>query len=115
VTIGTVRTTATVKSRGQVEEEDRLFVAWVRNVMVTRRLTQRQVAMLAGVDHSTISRLLSGDRVGLRYVTALRLYRALEKESTRSLLERSFSRGDETRRGGANGARLRPMDRQRVD
>ncbi len=52
-TIDTVRTTATVTSRGtRLEDEDRLFIAWVRQVMSARRLTHCPVAMLAGVSHS---------------------------------------------------------------
>jgi transcriptional regulator with XRE-family HTH domain len=98
-----------------LEDEDRLFIAWVRQVMTARGLTQRQVAMLAGVSHSTISRLIKGERVGLKYVTALRLYRVLEKESATSLLDRSFARGDGARPGKIDGARLRPVHRQRVD
>ena len=97
-----------------MEDEDRLFIAWVRQVMSARGLTQRQVAMLAGVDHSTISRLLKGERVGLKYVTALHLYRALDKESATPLLDRSFARGDEAASRKLNGARLRPVHRQRV-
>jgi transcriptional regulator with XRE-family HTH domain len=93
-----------------LEDEDRLFIAWVRQVMTARRLSHRHVAMLVGVSHTTISRLLNGEHVGVRYVTALRLYRALEKETTTPLLDRSFARGD-----GANGARFRPVDRQGVD
>jgi hypothetical protein len=90
---------------GQVEGEDLRFIAWMRHAMAGRRLTQRQLAMLAGVDHSTISRLLNGERTGLKYMTALRLYRALENETTTPLLERSFSR-DDILRGGPTGARL---------
>jgi transcriptional regulator with XRE-family HTH domain len=97
-----------------LEDEDRLFIAWVRQAMSARGLTQRQVAMLAGVNHSTISRLLRGERVGLKYATALRLYRALEGESTTPLLDRSFAPHD-TLRIGANGPRLRTLDRRRSD
>ena len=61
-----------------MEEEDRLFVAWVRQVMTARRLSQRQVAMLSGIDHSALSRLLQGKR-NMSYATAARLYRALHQ------------------------------------
>jgi transcriptional regulator with XRE-family HTH domain len=97
-----------------LEDEDRLFITWVRQVMSARGLTQRQVAMLAGVNHSTISRLLRGERVGLKYATALRLYRALVGESTTPLLDRSFAPHD-TLRIGANGPRFRTLHRRRSD
>ena len=90
---------------GRLENEDRLFIAWMQHAMAVRRLTQRQVAMLAGIDHSTISRLVRGERTGLRYATALRLYRALESETTTPLLQRSFSR-DDILRGRTTRARL---------
>jgi transcriptional regulator with XRE-family HTH domain len=91
-------------SAGRGDKEDRLFIAWMRHAMASRRLTQRQVAMLAGIDHSTISRLVKGERTGLKYATALRLYRALENETTTPLLERSFSR-DDILRGSTTRAR----------
>jgi transcriptional regulator with XRE-family HTH domain len=61
-----------------LEDEDRLFIAWVRQVMTARRLSQRQVAMLSGMDHSVLSRLLQGKR-NMSYATAARLYRALDQ------------------------------------
>ena len=82
-----------------MEDEDgnRQFVAWVRDVMAARRLTQRQVAKRAGIDHSTLSRLLAGRRLRLSYDTARRLYRVLEREGTAPLLTRSFRREGVTR------------------
>ena len=44
------------------------------------RLTQNQLAKLAGVDDSSISRLERGERNDLRYVTAVRIARALNVE-----------------------------------
>jgi transcriptional regulator with XRE-family HTH domain len=46
--------------------------------MTVRRLSQRQVAMLSGIDHSVLSRLLQGKR-SMSYATAARLYRALDQ------------------------------------
>jgi hypothetical protein len=100
---------------GRLEDEDLLFIAWMRHAMAGRRLTQRQVAMLARVDHSTISRLLRGERTGLRYMTALRLYQALENETTTPLLERSFSRDADAVRAGQSGAVVDPVARRRLD
>ena len=45
---------------GSSEQAD--FVSWLQFHMRERRLTQRMIAARAGLDHSTISRLLSGDR-----------------------------------------------------
>jgi transcriptional regulator with XRE-family HTH domain len=84
------------------DDGDRLFVDWVREVMAARRLTQRQVARLAGIHHSSLSRLLGGERVKLSYATARRLYRALERDAEEPLLERTFlGDADAQRRGGA--------------
>jgi transcriptional regulator with XRE-family HTH domain len=50
------------------------FNEWLQVQLRARRLTQRQLAQLSGVDHSTISRLMSGDRVpSLRTATRLAL------------------------------------------
>jgi transcriptional regulator with XRE-family HTH domain len=39
-----------------------VFNLWLRRQLRERRMSQRQLAALSGVDHSTISRLLSEDR-----------------------------------------------------
>jgi transcriptional regulator with XRE-family HTH domain len=39
-----------------------VFNLWLRRQMRERRISQRQLAALAGIDHSTISRLLGSDR-----------------------------------------------------
>jgi transcriptional regulator with XRE-family HTH domain len=52
------------------------FNDWLRRELKARRMTQRQLADRSGVDHSTISRLLSGDRVP-SLATVLKLARAL--------------------------------------
>jgi transcriptional regulator with XRE-family HTH domain len=53
-----------------------VFNVWLRRQMRERRMSQRQLALLSGVDHSTISRLVSGERVP-SLATATRLARAL--------------------------------------
>lgn len=55
---------------------DRTFGVWLRAQLKARRLTQRQLARKSGVDHSTISRLVRGDRVP-SWSTADRLVRSL--------------------------------------
>lgn len=50
----------------------RAFNQWLQLQLRARKLTQRQLAQKSGVDHSTISRLASGDRVpSLRTATRL--------------------------------------------
>ena len=39
------------------------FSGWLREAMAERRVTQRALAMRTGVNHSTISRIVSGKRV----------------------------------------------------
>ena len=53
-----------------------VFNVWLRRQMRERRMSQRQLALLSGVDHSTVSRLLSGERVP-SLATATRLARSL--------------------------------------
>ena len=53
-----------------------VFNLWLRRQMRERRMSQRQLAALSGVNHSTISRLINGERVP-SLATATRLARAL--------------------------------------
>jgi len=39
------------------------FSGWLREAMAERRVTQRALAMRSGVNHSTISRIVTGDRI----------------------------------------------------
>ena len=57
-----------------------VFNVWLRRQMRERRMSQRQLAHLSGVDHSTISRLVSAERVP-SLATATRLARALGRVS----------------------------------
>jgi transcriptional regulator with XRE-family HTH domain len=52
-----------------------VFNTWLRRQLRERRMSQRQLGQLAGVDHSTISRLLNGRTPSLD--TATRIARAL--------------------------------------
>lgn len=50
----------------------RAFNRWLQVQLKARKLSQRQLAQKSGVDHSTISRLMRGDRVpSLRTATML--------------------------------------------
>ncbi len=53
-----------------------VFNLWLRRQLRERRMSQRQLAHLSGVNHSTISRLLAGDRIP-SLETATKLARAL--------------------------------------
>jgi transcriptional regulator with XRE-family HTH domain len=53
-----------------------VFNLWLRRQLRERRMSQRQLAHLSGIDHSTISRLVAGDRTP-SLDTAARLARAL--------------------------------------
>lgn len=48
---------------GPTRTAPRTFNQWLRAQLKARKLTQRQLAQKSGVDHSTISRLMRGDRV----------------------------------------------------
>ena len=52
------------------------FRDWLRRELNARRMTQRHLAARSGIDHSTISRLLRGDR-NPSLATVLKLSRAL--------------------------------------
>jgi transcriptional regulator with XRE-family HTH domain len=51
------RTVGPMASGGQT------FSEWLRLQLKARKMTQRQLAQKSGVDHSTVSRLLRGDRI----------------------------------------------------
>jgi len=61
---------------GPTESGDQTFGEWLGAQLRARRLTQRQLARKSGVDHSTVSRLVRGDRVP-SWSTADRLVRSL--------------------------------------
>jgi DNA-binding XRE family transcriptional regulator len=58
------------------------FAGWLREAMAGRRMSQRMLAMRAGVSHATISRLLKGHREP-SLSTALALMSALERPDLR--------------------------------
>jgi len=61
-----------------VEGNGRTFNEWLRTQLRVKKMSQRQLAMQAGVDHSTISRLLRGDRTP-SLGTATKLARGLRE------------------------------------
>ncbi len=56
----------------------RSFNSWLRSQLKEKKLSQRQLALQSGVDHSTISRLIKGDRMP-SLGTATRLARGLRE------------------------------------
>jgi transcriptional regulator with XRE-family HTH domain len=62
----------------EAETNGRTFNVWLRRQLRVKKMSQRQLAMQAGVDHSTISRLLRGDRTP-SLDTATKLARGLRE------------------------------------
>jgi transcriptional regulator with XRE-family HTH domain len=56
----------------------RSFNAWLRGQLKEKKMSQRQLALQSGVDHSTISRLIKGDRMP-SLGTATKLARGLRE------------------------------------
>jgi transcriptional regulator with XRE-family HTH domain len=59
-------------------QDGRAFNEWLRAQLKAKKMSQRQLAQQAGVDHSTISRLIRGDRTP-SLGTATRLARGLRE------------------------------------
>src|SRR3712207_3540195 len=59
-------------------ENGRAFNEWLRARLKVKKMSQRQLAQQSGVDHSTISRLIRGDRMP-SLGTATKLARGLRE------------------------------------
>jgi transcriptional regulator with XRE-family HTH domain len=59
-------------------DNGRAFNEWLRAQLKAKKMSQRQLAQLSGVDHSTISRLIRGDRMP-SLGTATKLARGLRE------------------------------------
>jgi transcriptional regulator with XRE-family HTH domain len=59
-------------------ENGRAFGEWLRTQLKAKKMSQRQLAQQSGVDHSTISRLIRGDRMP-SLGTATKLARGLRE------------------------------------
>ena len=59
-------------------DNGRAFNEWLRAQLKAKKMTQRQLAQQSGVDHSTISRLIRGDRMP-SLGTATKLARGLRE------------------------------------
>jgi transcriptional regulator with XRE-family HTH domain len=61
-------------------QNPRSFNSWLRSQLKEKKMSQRQLALQSGVDHSTISRLIKGDRMP-SLGTATKLARGLREIS----------------------------------
>lgn len=59
-------------------QSSRSFNSWLRGQLREKKMSQRQLALQSGVDHSTISRLIKGDRMP-SLGTATKLARGLRE------------------------------------
>ena len=59
-------------------QDPRSFNTWLRRQLKEKKMSQRQLALQSGVDHSTISRLIKGDRMP-SLGTATKLARGLRE------------------------------------
>jgi transcriptional regulator with XRE-family HTH domain len=66
-----------------IQGPPRSFNAWLRGQLKEKKMSQRQLALQSGVDHSTISRLIKGDRMP-SLGTATKLARGLREISDES-------------------------------
>ena len=64
--------------RGMTRTNGRAFNEWLRAQLKAKKMSQRQLAQQSGVDHSTISRLVRGDRMP-SLGTATKLARGLRE------------------------------------
>ena len=60
------------------QQNGRAFNEWLRAQLKVKKMSQRQLAQQSGVDHSTISRLIRGDRMP-SLGTATKLARGLRE------------------------------------
>src|SRR5450830_386179 len=65
-------------ARHMTGQNGRAFNEWLRAQLKTKKMSQRQLAQQSGVDHSTISRLIRGDRMP-SLGTATKLARGLRE------------------------------------
>jgi transcriptional regulator with XRE-family HTH domain len=67
-----------VRNRRMSVQNGRAFNEWLRTQLKAKKMSQRQLAQQSGVDHSTISRLIRGDRTP-SLGTATKLARGLRE------------------------------------
>jgi transcriptional regulator with XRE-family HTH domain len=67
-----------VRASSMTLQTPRSFNSWLRGQLKEKKMSQRQLALQSGVDHSTISRLIKGDRMP-SLGTATKLARGLRE------------------------------------
>jgi transcriptional regulator with XRE-family HTH domain len=70
--------TSGVPGTHMTQQDGRAFNEWLRAQLKVKKMSQRQLAQQSGVDHSTISRLIRGDRMP-SLGTATKLARGLRE------------------------------------
>src|SRR5581483_6747066 len=70
--------TGKAQPESMTNQNGRAFNEWLRAQLKAKKMSQRQLAQQSGVDHSTISRLVRGDRVP-SLGTATKLARGLRE------------------------------------
>ena len=73
-----VRVACAAANSGMTFQSPRTFNTWLRGQLKEKKMSQRQLALQSGVDHSTISRLIKGDRMP-SLGTATKLARGLRE------------------------------------
>ncbi len=77
--VGSLPRSRSSRHRGAMSlQNPRAFNEWLRAQLKAKKMSQRQLAQQSGVDHSTISRLLRGDRTP-SLGTATKLARGLRE------------------------------------
>src|SRR3970040_2195635 len=71
-------------------QNGRAFNEWLRSQLKAKKMSQRQLAQQSGVDHSTISRLIRGDRTP-SLGTAKKLARGLSEAEAPQVMEYSLA------------------------
>ena len=69
---------SSARTRRMTLQPPRSFNSWLRGQLKEKKMSQRQLALQSGVDHSTISRLIKGDRMP-SLGTATKLARGLRE------------------------------------
>jgi DNA-binding XRE family transcriptional regulator len=69
------------------------FAGWLRDAMAERRMSYRMVGMLAGVDHATIHRLASGDRLP-SLATAVAIIRVFQRSEAMAMASNGNGHGN---------------------
>ena len=111
-TTGALEPMACSARRSQMTlQTPRSFNAWLRGQLKEKKMSQRQLALQSGVDHSTISRLIKGDRMP-SLGTATKLARGLREISDDADGPAYFASHELARRAAHDAGRVRAARRR---